>query len=165
MLKLIKPISVWHQQPFELPILREGMILAFVYYRNPSIPGSVLHFWKNIYLIKNGEPFGAVGNIGCPLIRTWQFRSYFSLPKEHTIPLNVLLIQNKRFPNLSIPFINLHEKRSKPIMAVSPNTSSNLITTTTREIKLSNNFSAISAQVPHPIVPEFPITKSFEDSI
>jgi hypothetical protein len=40
-----EPISVWHQQPFEVPILRDDVALAIVYYRNPGSRKSI-RFWK-----------------------------------------------------------------------------------------------------------------------
>jgi hypothetical protein len=71
-----KPISVWHQQPFEVPVLRDDVALAIVYYRKLGSRKSI-RFWKNIYLLKKGEAFGAVAILVFYLI------NYLLLSKFH----------------------------------------------------------------------------------
>lgn len=83
------PIAVWHSQPFEVPVLDSDMRWALVRYRNPQEQPRKFSLLKNLFLIRRGQPFVAVGNEKCTSIRVWQFRWWVSWPKSKRIELAV----------------------------------------------------------------------------
>jgi len=84
-----KTISVYHQQPFEIEVLDQGMRWAIVHYRNPQrLPKSFAPF-AAYFVLRAGQNFSAIGNERCPLVRVWQFKSILSLPVKKSIQLLV----------------------------------------------------------------------------
>jgi hypothetical protein len=83
------PIAVWHSQPFEVPVLDAGMRWALVRYRNPREQPRKFSLLKNLFVVRKGQSFGAVGNESCTSIRVWQFRWLIGWPKSKRIELAV----------------------------------------------------------------------------
>jgi hypothetical protein len=97
------PISVWHGQPFELPVLdREGQ-WAIVLYRNPKNKPRHFSFLHNLFLVRNGESFSAVGNVDCSDIRVWKMTGLFSWPRKRTLQLAVRRLDKKPMPDVYTP--------------------------------------------------------------
>lgn len=97
------PISVWHGQPFEVPVLNTVMRWALVKYANPQEVPRKFSVFKNLYIIREGQPFGAVGNIECTTMRTWQFRWWLGWPKSKRIELAVRKLSERRMPEVYTP--------------------------------------------------------------
>ena len=104
------PISVWHGQPFEVPILDAGMRWALVRYRNPREQPRKFSFLKNLFVVRKGQSFGAVGNESCTSIRVWQFRWWIGWPKSKRLQLAVRKLSERRMPavNATTPIPAIH---------------------------------------------------------
>ena len=95
------PISVWHGQPFEVPVLESGMRWALVRYRNPREQPRKFSLLKNLFVVRKGQSFGAVGNERCTSIRVWQFRWWIGWPKSNRIELAVRKLSERRMPEVN----------------------------------------------------------------
>jgi hypothetical protein len=136
------PIAVWHSQPFEVPVLDAGMRWALVRYRNPYEQPRKFSLLKNLFVVRKGQSFGAVGNESCTSIRAWQFRWLIGWPKSKRIELAVRKLSERRMPqvnaNAPIPSVvssvadelqnNLLRKDRTPHIAIhiQPNTQLNI---------------------------------------
>lgn len=100
MLNRIIPLTVWHSQPFEVPVLDAGMRWALVRYRNPREQPRKFLLMSNLFVVRNGQSFGAVGNEACTSIRVWQFRWWLGWPKPKRIGLTVRKLIARRMPDL-----------------------------------------------------------------
>ena len=159
------PITVWHGQPFEVPLLDEGMRWALVKYRNPREQPRTFSLMRNLYVVRTGQAFGAVGNEACNSIRVWQFRWWLGWPKSTRIELAVRKLSEKRMPQVSLDTLmprvvsnvadelqnNLMRKDNIPNIAIhiQPKTKLNLA-----NLKLSLNE-----------INDEPTLKSFHDSL
>ena len=83
------PISVWHQQAFEIPVMDRGARWAIVHYRNSPIKPGPNNLFRNWFILRQGQTFVGIGNTACAEVRTWQFNTLLSKPKKKTIPLKV----------------------------------------------------------------------------
>jgi hypothetical protein len=99
------PIAVWHSQPFEVPVLDAGMRWALVRYRNPREQPRTFSLMRNLFVVRNGQAFGAVGNERCTSIRVWQFRWWIGVPRSKRLQLAVRKLSQKRMPavNMTTP--------------------------------------------------------------
>jgi hypothetical protein len=95
------PVSVWHGQPFEVPVLDAGMRWALVRYRNPREQPRKFSFLKNLFVVRKGQSFGAVGNESCTSIRVWQFRWWVSWPKSKRLQLAVRKLSERRMAEVN----------------------------------------------------------------
>ncbi len=159
------PIAVWHSQPFEVPVLDAGMRWALVKYRNPREQPRTFSLMRNLFVVRNGQAFGAVGNERCTTIRVWQFRLWIGWPKSKRIELAVRKLSERRMPKVNtrtpIPSVvskvadelqnNLLRKDNVPNIAIhiQPNTQLNI-----------DNFS-LSLNV----INDEPTLKSFHDTL
>ena len=159
------PITVWHGQPFEVPVLETGMRWALVKYRNPREQPRTFSLMRNLYVVRTEQAFGAVGNEACNSIRVWQFRWWLGWPKSTPIELAVRKLSDKQMPQVSLNTLmprfvsnvadelqnNLMRKDSIPNIAIhiQPKTKLNLA-----NLKLSLN--AINDE---------PSLKSFHDTL
>jgi len=99
------PISVWHGQPFEVPVLDEAMRWALVRYRNPQEQPGKFSLLKNWFVVRQRQNFSAVGNVACASIRIWQFRGWIGVPQHKRLQLLVRKISERQMPlmNLTTP--------------------------------------------------------------
>lgn len=106
------PIAVWHSQPFEVHVLDAGMRWALVRYRNPRQQPCTFSLMRNLFVIRNGQVFGAEGNETCTSIRVWQFRWWLGWPKSKRIELAVRKLTEKRMEqvNVTTPIPNVISK-------------------------------------------------------
>lgn len=95
-------ISVWHGQPFEVPVLDAGMRWAIVRYRNPNEKPGRFSMLEHVFVLRSGQAFGAVGNEACTSIRIWQFRSWVSWPKSKRLALAVRKLSERGMPDLTV---------------------------------------------------------------
>ena len=137
------PIAVWHSQPFEVPVLDAGMRWALVKYRNPREQPLTFSLMRNLFVVRKGQAFGAVGNERCTTIRLWQFRWWIGWPKSKRIELAVRKLSERRMPKVNtrtpIPSVvskvadelqnNLLRKDNVPNIAIhiQPNTQLNIV--------------------------------------
>ncbi|MFM7105663.1 MAG: hypothetical protein ACKOW8_09080, partial [Flavobacteriales bacterium] len=96
------PISVWHSQPFELPILDADMRWALIIYRNPSEEPKKISLLRNVFIISRGQTLGAIGNEKCTAIKALQFRWWIAWPKVKSIQLFVRKMAERPLPDVSI---------------------------------------------------------------
>ena len=96
------PITVWHGQPFEVPVLDAGIRWALVKYRNPREQPRAFSLMRNLYVVRTGQSFGAVGNEACNSIRAWQFRWWLGWPISTRIELAVRKLSEKQMPQVSL---------------------------------------------------------------
>jgi hypothetical protein len=159
------PITVWHGQPFEVPLLDVGMRWALVKYRNPREQPRTFSLMRNLYVVRTGQAFGAVGNEACNSIRVWQFRWWLGWPKSTRIELAVRKFSEKRMPKVNsrtpIPSVvasvaneiqnNLLGKENAPniVVHIQPYTQLNIV-------NLNLSLHAINDE---------PSLKSFHDSL
>ena len=106
------PIAVWHSQPFEVPVLDAGMRWALVRYRNPREQPRSFSLMRNLFVVRTGQAFGAVGHESCTSIRVWQFRWLIGWPKSKRIELAVHKLSERRMPqvNATTPIPNVVSK-------------------------------------------------------
>jgi hypothetical protein len=97
------PISVWHGQPFELTVLDRAGQWAIVLYRNPKTKPRHFSLMHNLFLVRNGESFSAVGNVDCSDIRVWKMTGLFSWPRKRTLQLAVRRLDKKPMPDVYTP--------------------------------------------------------------
>lgn len=97
----ITPVSVWHSQPFEVPVLDARMQWALVKYRNPLAHPRTFSLLKNWFIVRQGQNFGAVGNEACTSIRVWQFRWWIGVPRYKRLQLAVRKLSEKRMPQVN----------------------------------------------------------------
>lgn len=95
------PIAVWHGQPFVVPVLDSGMRWALVRYRKPKEQPRKFSLMKNLFVVRRGQPFGAVGNESCTRIRVMQFRWWIGWPTAKTIQLAVSKLSEGRMPEVN----------------------------------------------------------------
>jgi hypothetical protein len=95
-------ISVWHGQPFEVPVLDAGMRWAIVRYRNPDEKPARFLILKHVFVVRSGQAFVAVGNEVCTSIRIWQFRSWLGWPKSKQLPLAVRKLSQRGMTDLTV---------------------------------------------------------------
>jgi hypothetical protein len=141
------------------------MFSALVKYRNPLEQPRTFSLMRNLYVVRTGQAFGAVGNEGCTCIRVWQFRWWLGWPKSTRIELAVRKLSEKQMPQVSLNDLmprvvskvaddlqnNLLRKDNIPIIEIhiQPKTKLNLV-----NLKLSIN-----------AVNDEPTLKSFHDSL
>lgn len=101
MQKTNNPISVWHSQPFEVPVLNAGMRWALVKYRNPLEQPRRFSLLKNWFVVCQGQNFVALGNEACTSIRVWQFRWWIGVPRYKRLLLAVRKLSEKRMPQVN----------------------------------------------------------------
>ena len=108
----ITPISVWHSQPFEMPVLAAGMRWALVKYHNPREQPRKFSLLKNVFIVRRGQHFGAVGNEECTSISVWQFRWWVGWPATKRIELAVRKLSERSMPNVTTktptPAVHFH---------------------------------------------------------
>ena len=95
------PITVWHGQPFEVPVLDAGMRWALLKYRNPCEQPRTFSLLRHLFIVRKGQTFSAVGNEGCTCIRVWQFRWWLGWAKSTRIELAVRKLSEKRMPKVN----------------------------------------------------------------
>lgn len=95
-------ISVWHSQPFEVPVLDADMRWALVWYRNPREQPRTFSLMRNWFVVRRGQAFGAVGNEACTSIRVWQFRWWLGWPKSKRMNLAVRKLSEKQMPHINV---------------------------------------------------------------
>jgi hypothetical protein len=96
------PISVWHGQPFEVPVLDAEKRWALVRYRSPQEQPGKFSLLKNWFVVRQGQNFGAVGNEACMSIRLWQFQYWIGVPRYKRLQLAVRKISEKRMPTVNL---------------------------------------------------------------
>jgi hypothetical protein len=97
------PISVWHGQPFELPVLDTDGRWALVRYRNPKEKPQHFSLLRNLFVVRNGQSFSAVGNVDCTVLKVWKMTGLFSWPRKCTIQLAVRRLDKKPMPVVYTP--------------------------------------------------------------
>jgi hypothetical protein len=97
------PISVWHGQPFEVPVLDADGGWAVVRYRNPKEKPRRISFMHNLFLVRSGQSFSAVGNVDCNSITIWKMTSILSWPSKRTLKLAVRRLDKKAMPHVYTP--------------------------------------------------------------
>jgi hypothetical protein len=97
------PISVWHGQPFELPVHDRDGQWAIVLYRNPKTKPRRFSLMHNLFLVRKGDSFSAVGNVDCSRIKVWKMTGLISWPRKHILQLAVSRLEKKTIPDVSAP--------------------------------------------------------------
>ncbi len=97
------PISVWHGQPFEVPVLDADGRWAVVRYRNPKEKPGRFSLMRNLFLVRSGQSFSAVGNVDCNSITIWKMTSILSWPSKRTLKLAVRRLDKKTLPDVYTP--------------------------------------------------------------
>ncbi len=97
------PISVWHGQPFEVPVLDADGRWAVVRYRNPKEKPERFSLMRNLFLVRSGQSFSAVGNVDCNAIKIWKMTGLFSWPRKRTLQLAVRRLDKKAMPHVYTP--------------------------------------------------------------
>jgi hypothetical protein len=97
------PISVWHGQPFEVPVLDADGLWAVVRYRNPKENPGRFSLMRNLFLVRSGQSFSAVGNVECSAITVWKMKGFFSWPRKRTLKLAVRRLDKKPLPDVFTP--------------------------------------------------------------
>jgi hypothetical protein len=97
------PISVWHGQPFEVPVLDADGRWAVVRYRNPKEKPGSFSLMRNLFLVRSGQSFSAVGNVKCSAITVWKMKGFFSWPRKRTLNLAVRRLDKKAIPHVYTP--------------------------------------------------------------
>ena len=97
------PISVWHGQPFEVPVLDADGRWAVVRYRNPKEKPGSFSLMRNLFLVRSGQSFSAVGNVECSAITVWKMKGFFSWPRKRTLKLAVRRLDKKHMPDVYTP--------------------------------------------------------------
>ena len=97
------PISVWHGQPFEVPVLDTDGWWAVVRYRNPKEKPGRFSLMRNLFLVRSGQSFSAVGNVECSAITVWKMNGFFSWPRKSTLKLAVRRLDKKPLPDVYTP--------------------------------------------------------------
>jgi hypothetical protein len=97
------PISVWHGQPFEVPVLDADGRWAVVRYRNPKEKPGSFSLMRNLFLVRRGQSFSAVGNVECSAIKVWKMKGFFSWPRKRTLKLAVRRLDKKHMPDVYTP--------------------------------------------------------------
>jgi len=97
------PISVWHGQPFEVPVLDADGRWAVVRYRNPKEKPESFSLMRNLFLVRSGQSFSAVGNVECSAITVWKMKGFFSWPRKRTLKLAVRRLDKKPLPDVDTP--------------------------------------------------------------
>ena len=97
------PISLWHGQPFEVPVLDADGRWAVVRYRNPKEKPERFSLMRNLFLVRSGHSFSAVGNVECNSIKIWKMTGLFSWPRKRTLQLAVRRLDKKAMPHVYTP--------------------------------------------------------------
>jgi hypothetical protein len=97
------PISVWHGQPFEVAVLDADGRWAVVRYRNPKEKPRRFSLMRNLFLVRRGQSFSAVGNAECFAIKVWKMKGFFSWPSKQTLKLAVRRLDKKAMPDEYTP--------------------------------------------------------------
>lgn len=97
------PISVWHGQPFEVPVLDADGRWAVVRYSNPKEKPGRFSLMRNLFLVRSGQSFSAVGNVECSAIKVWKMTGLFSWPRKRTLKLSVRRLDKKAMPHVYTP--------------------------------------------------------------
>ena len=97
------PISVWHGQPFEVPVLDADGRWAVVRYRNPKEMPGRFSLMRNLFMVRSGQSFSAVGNVECSDITVWKVNGFFSWPRKRTLQLAVRRLDKKTLPDVHTP--------------------------------------------------------------
>jgi hypothetical protein len=97
------PITVWHGQPFEVPVLDADGRWAVVKYRNPKEKPGSFSLMRNLFLVRNGQSFSAVGNVECNTIKIWKMTGLISWPRKRTLKLVVRRLDKKPMPDVYTP--------------------------------------------------------------
>lgn len=97
------PISVWHGQPFEVPVLDADGRWALVRYRNPKEKPRRFALMRNLFLVRSGQSFSAVGNRDCTTIQVWKMTGLLSWPRKRTWKLAVRRLDKKPLPDVYTP--------------------------------------------------------------
>jgi hypothetical protein len=97
------PITVWHGQPFEAPVLDADGRWAVVRYRNPKEKPGRFSLMRNLFLVRSGQSFSAVGNVECNTIKIWTMTGLFSWPRKRSLQLAVRRLDKKPLPDVDTP--------------------------------------------------------------
>jgi hypothetical protein len=97
------PISVWHGQPFEVPVLDADGRWAVVRYRNTKEKPGRFSLMRNLFMVRSGQSFSAVGNVDCSAIKVWKITGLFSWPRKRTLQLAVRRLDKKAMPHVYTP--------------------------------------------------------------
>jgi hypothetical protein len=97
------PVSVWHGQPFEVPVLDADGRWAVVRYRNPKEKPGSFSLMRNLFLVRSGQSFSAVGNVECSAITVWKMKGIFSWPRKRIWKLAVRRLDKKPLPDVYTP--------------------------------------------------------------
>ena len=108
-------ISVWHGQPFEVPVLDADGRWAVVRYRNPKEKPRRFSFMHNLFLVRSGQSFSAVGNVDCNSITIWKMTGLFTWPRKRTLKLAVRRLNKKAMPHV---YSSSPEPRINPAVAM-----------------------------------------------
>jgi len=96
-------ISVWHGQPFEVSVLDDDGLWAVVRYSNPKEKPRRFSLTRNLFLLRSGKTFSAVGNVECCAITIWNITGLFSWPRKRTLRLAVRRLDKKAMPHVHTP--------------------------------------------------------------
>ena len=159
------PIAVWHSQPFEVPVLDTGMRWALVRYRNPREQPRSFSLMRNLFVVRKGQAFGAVGNERCTTIRVWQFRWWIGWPKSHRIELAVRKLSERRMPQ-----VNATTPIPSVVSKVADELQHNLlrkdnVPNTAIHIQPNTQLNIVNLNLSLPTINDEPTLKSFHDSL
>jgi hypothetical protein len=82
-------------------VLDAGMRWALVKYLNPREHPRTFSLMRNLFVVRTGQAFGAVGNEACTCIRVWQFQWWLGWPKSKRIELAVRKLSERRMPKVN----------------------------------------------------------------
>jgi hypothetical protein len=71
-----------------------------VRYRNPKEKPRNFSLMRNLFLVRSGQSFSAVGNMECRAIKVWKMSGLFSWPRQRTLKLTVRRLEKKAMPAL-----------------------------------------------------------------
>jgi hypothetical protein len=76
---------------------------AVVRYRNPKEKPGSFSLMRNLFLVRSGQSFSAVGNVECSAITVWKMKGFFSWPRKRTLKLAVRRLDKKQLPDVYTP--------------------------------------------------------------
>jgi len=108
------PISVWHGQLFEVPVLEDNSRWAVVKYTSPMEKPRKWRPLSGWFVVRHGQSFSALGNVDCLSIRVWSFHRLISIPRKRRLHLTV-----RRLDRKPVPYVYTHTPELNIIKAVS----------------------------------------------
>jgi hypothetical protein len=157
------PISVWHGQPFEVPVLDAGERWAVVRYRIPKEKPGRFSLMRNLFVVRSGQSFSAVGNAECNAIQVWKMTGFFSWPRKRTLKLAVRRFDKKTIPDVYTPTTepSINEAVAKDIQRQVLGASHVQVVSITTPAKPTFNLQSFNLLLKEPT--DEPKLKGFED--